>query len=71
MTLKGYVTKIETLQSTPWIVMLKIEGNVSIVMGQGPTKEEAYEDLFQTTLILFVKDYNFKSYFEEKLLKKS
>lgn len=45
-------------------MVLTIEGHKSVVMGHGQTQQEALDDLFNMTLVLYVQGYNFKHYFE-------
>lgn len=62
----GLVSKIEIIQQSPFIVMLRIEGHSCVVMGQGETIHLAYSDLFETTLLMFTKNFSFQSHFEAK-----
>lgn len=66
LKINGLVSKIEIIQEYPFVVMLRLEGHSCIVMGQGKTKKIAYTDLFESTLLMFIKDFNFRTHFEVK-----
>lgn len=60
----GYISTLETIQRNPFILTLRLKGHSCVLMGQGRTEKDAEIDLFQTTIIMFVKGYSFRNHFK-------
>lgn len=49
----GYRYTVETFQTKPYIMMMKISDTNAIMMGKGESRQEALRDLFENAILMF------------------